>query len=262
MYINNKLRDEVFKNNILHGFWDNNRTYEQFIHNLLGEFDEAMDELMNHAPTEVYSKDGKKPEGAPTELADIIIFILDYFGGCNPQIDVDEAFLEEPDKYYKNPEWYNLKRQKEPWKYFIEIRNNARDYIATSFYANMQHGNNEFVGNDGITHSTPKELHKVIKLVLEFCDIYGIDMEHELISKINYNNSRPKGYRKIGDDKLLVTDESTVMSELLESGHGMYHEIDAVLEERKKINEEIERKRNLKEQLEKEQEEIDNSKSL
>ena len=31
MFINNELRDEIFKSSILHGFWDNNRTYNEFI---------------------------------------------------------------------------------------------------------------------------------------------------------------------------------------------------------------------------------------
>ena len=101
MYINNKLRDLVFYNNLLHGFWDNVRSYEKFVENVFGEFEEVLEELQTHEPTEVYSKDGVKPEGAPTELADIVIFILDYFGGSSPQIDVDEAYLLEGDDIIK-----------------------------------------------------------------------------------------------------------------------------------------------------------------
>ena len=112
MYINNKLRDKVYRNNLEHGFWDNIRPYDEFIKNLLGEFAETEEELWSgRKPTEVYFKKGNKPEGAPTELADIIIFILDYFGGSEPQIDVDEVFLETPDKYYKNPEHYEETRK-------------------------------------------------------------------------------------------------------------------------------------------------------
>ena len=60
MYINNNLRDEVFQSNILHGFWDNNRTYLEFIDNVLGEFEEVLEELKNHNPKEVYYKDENK----------------------------------------------------------------------------------------------------------------------------------------------------------------------------------------------------------
>ena len=97
MYINNNLRDIVYKNNYEHGFWKKIRPYDEFAKNVLGEIEEAMAELMNHPPTEVYYKKGNKPEGAPTELADIIIFILDYFGGSEPPIDIDEEFLEAPE---------------------------------------------------------------------------------------------------------------------------------------------------------------------
>ena len=99
MFINNKLRDEIFNSSIVHGFWDNNRSYQDFILNVIGEFEETLDELKLNKPDEVYYLDGKKLSGVPTELSDIIIFILDYFGGSNPQIDIDEEFLLMPDRY-------------------------------------------------------------------------------------------------------------------------------------------------------------------
>ncbi len=255
MYINNALRDQVYKNNLLHGFWDNNRTYKQFVDNLFGEFEEVTEELWHHSPTEVYTKDGVKPEGVPTELADIIIFILDYFGGSNPKIDIDEEFLLEPDKYYKNEEWYALKRQKEAREYFIEIADTARNYISLSFYDNFMHGNEEFIGDDGETHSTPKELHKVIKLILEFCDIYRIDMEKELIAKINYNNLRPRNYRKIGSPELEETAEDKVYDMAVAAGYGLYKEVDKIISEREKINAEILRRRAQKRELEAQEQE-------
>lgn len=250
MYINNKLRDLVYRNNLLHGFWDNYRTYEEFVHNLTQEFKEAMDELRSgRKPTEVYFRKGNKPEGAPTELADIIIFILDYFGASNPQVDIDEAFLEEPDEYYKNSQWYSLKRQKAPWQYFIEITDACMEHIALSSYDNLRYGNQEFVAADGKTHSTPRELHHVIKLILEFCDVCEIDMEKELIDKINYNNSRPRGYRKIGSYELLETDPDKVMNEALNFGYGMYKQASEIVRERDMMNAEVLRRRGEKEEL-------------
>ena len=244
MYINNELRDLVYKNNIRHGFWDNVRPYDEFARNVLGEIEETLDELTSgHAPTEVYFKKGNKPEGAPTELADIIIFILDYFGGSEPQIPVDEIFLETPDQYYKNPKHYEQARKMEPWKYFLQIREACMHHISLSIFHHALHGNNSYISDNGETVSVPSDLHSVIKLVLEFCDVCGINMEKELISKINYNNSRPKDYRKIGHEVLLETDKEKVYSELLSKGFGMYKEADSIIKGRQQINDEVLRKR-------------------
>lgn len=237
MYINNELRDLVYKNNLLHGFWDNIRPYEEFIHNISNEFQEVKDELMNgRKPTEVYYKNGNKPEGAPTELADILIFILDYFGGSEPQIDIDEEFLETSDEFYKNAEYYEQARRKEPWQYFLEIEDICKNEISLSALSYALHKNDIYTDESGEKRGVPLELHHVIKLILEFCDIYGIDMEKELIDKINYNNSRPKDYRKIGKEQLFETDERKVFTEMLKNGYGMYKETDAVIKTREEIN--------------------------
>lgn len=255
MYINNELRDLVYRNNLQHGFWDNIRPYEEFVNNLIGEFQETTEELRSgRKPTEVYFKKGNKPEGAPTELADIIIFILDYFGGSEPQIDIDETFLETPDQYYRNPEYYEKTRKKEPKEYFIEIEEACRDHISMSALHHVLHGNEEYTDESGTKRSVSQELHSVIKLVLEFCDIYGIDMEKELIDKINYNNSRPKDYRKIGNEELLETDPNKVFRQLLSKGYGMYKETDAVVEERKRVNDTVLGKRQARKDMETEEE--------
>lgn len=240
MYINNELRDLVYKNNLVHGFWDNIRPYDEFMKNLLGEFEETLVELTSgRKPTEVYFKKGNKPEGAPTELADIIIFILDYFGGSEPKIDVDSEFLETPNQYYKNPKYYEEARKKEAWKYFIEIRDACRNHISMSGLHYMLHDNDTYTDDSGRRVSVSLELHAVIKLILEFCDIYGIDMEKELIDKINYNNSRPKDYRKMGKSTLLETDYDKVYNELLSKGYGAYKYTDEVVRERKIVNERV-----------------------
>ncbi len=254
MYINNKLRDIVYSNNLQHGFWDNIRSYDEFVKNLIGEFHETQEELNSgRKPTEVYFKHGNKPEGAPTELADIIIFILDYFGGSEPQIDIDEEFLEMPDQYYKNETHYQAARKKEPKDYFIEIESACKDHISMSALHNLLHGNETYIDESGKERSVSRELHAVIKLVLEFCEIYGINMEKELIDKINYNNSRPKDYRKMGQAELLETDPDEVYKSLLARGYGMYKETDNVVSEREAINNIVLEKRAAREELEKEQ---------
>ena len=44
MYINNKLRDLAYKTSLVHGFWDNMRTYDDFVVNLTAEFQEVKEE--------------------------------------------------------------------------------------------------------------------------------------------------------------------------------------------------------------------------
>lgn len=211
MFINNDLRDRLYHNNLLHGFWDNRRTYQEFIENLYGEFDETMEELAcGKKPTEVYFKKGNKPEGVPTELADIVIFILDYFGGSEPQIDVDETFLETTDKYYKNPEYYEKARKEDPIKYFSDIKKICRNILSISLFRHSLHGNEVYENEDGSKSSVPLILHEVIRRILEVCDVWGIDFEKELNDKIEYNNSRPKDYRKMGDGEPLDTNPHSV----------------------------------------------------
>ena len=92
-----KYKTEIERNNRRHGFYKYSRTYGDFIRNLLGEIQEVSEQMQRDDFTKVYN--GKilnsnskvselvnhykydrnyKPEGAPTEFADIIIFILDY----------------------------------------------------------------------------------------------------------------------------------------------------------------------------------------
>ena len=95
-----------------------------------------------------------------------------------------------------------------------------------------------------------------MKLILEFCDIYGIDMRKELIDKINYNNSRPKDYRKIGNSELLETDTNRVYRQMLQSGYGMYKATEDVIRSRQEINNIVLKKREARRELEEEEEQI------
>lgn len=200
MAINNFLRDEVHENSILHGFHDNIRTYKVFISNLLGEFKEAQDELTSgRKPTEVYYNN-TKPEGEPTELADIVIFILDYFGSCKPQIDVDEEFLAMPDEHYKNEQYYVNQKEKTPGAQFDEIIKRCKKYIGRTIQDLVYHENNIYTDENGEKRGLPLELHYIIKEIMTFCDINGIDIQKEIINKNKYNSTRPKGYRKVGEE--------------------------------------------------------------
>ena len=215
MWINNELRDTVYENSLLHGFWENLRFTEDLTENLKGEFNEVKEEFRKGKKvTEVYETRGK-PEGVPTELADIIIFILDYFGGSEPKIDVDETFLAEPDSWYKNDEYYKYAKSKTAEKHFWEISQlcleNGLDTFGINDLLNSFKDNEE---SKELSISEP--LHLIIKLILTFADIWGIDMEQEVKAKMKYNATRPLKYRTVGTHKLLKTGIPEICYEFME----------------------------------------------
>ncbi len=88
----NELAKEVFANAASKGFHDDGPREDLILGKLMlivTEIAEAAEEWRNgHLITDVYLKDGK-PEGAPIELADALIRILDF---CHSHhIDIDSA---------------------------------------------------------------------------------------------------------------------------------------------------------------------------
>lgn len=69
------------------------------IYYLHRELSEALEEYRNgHQPNETYYSDGGKPEGIPSELADVIIRILDMCGKYG--IDIG-AMISEKHEFNK-----------------------------------------------------------------------------------------------------------------------------------------------------------------
>lgn len=84
---------EVHENAKAHGWWENPRTIGELLMLITSEVAEAFEEIRNgHDPNENYYKDGKM-EGVPSELADIVIRVMDlceYYG-----IDLEKAIAEK-----------------------------------------------------------------------------------------------------------------------------------------------------------------------
>jgi NTP pyrophosphatase (non-canonical NTP hydrolase) len=90
----NQAAHEIQKNAIEHGWWKQKREFPAILTLIHFELAEALEEYGNgHAATETYYKKGGKPEGIPSELADVIICIFDCCGYSG--IDIKKAIKEK-----------------------------------------------------------------------------------------------------------------------------------------------------------------------
>lgn len=108
----NKLAKEVHENAVAHGWWETERDFGEIIALIHSEVSEVLEEYRNgHGLTETYYSENGKPEGIPSEMADIIIRVIDICGKYDIKIDEDivsrvrrisEEYKEQLDRKFRS----------------------------------------------------------------------------------------------------------------------------------------------------------------
>lgn len=97
----NELRDRVHRDACSNGWWEEPRSFGELIALVHSELSEALEDHRNgYAPDQWYPELSGKPVGIPTELADVIIRVLDMCGAYG--IDIDRVVQQKLE--------YNLSR--------------------------------------------------------------------------------------------------------------------------------------------------------
>lgn len=166
----NELAKEVHENAVAHGWWETERDFGELIALIHSEVSEVLEEYRNgHELTETYYSENGKPEGIPSEMADIIIRVLDICGKYD--LAIDEDVFEIATKTVKN----NLRLLDEKIKSFGDLIAQIHQGI-TGLYEN------------GLYSESATD---IIGCILVIAFYKGIDIEKAILEKHEFNKTRP-----------------------------------------------------------------------
>ena len=101
----NELMNDIHANSVVHGWWDEPRSFGEVVALCHSELSEALEED-RAGKMKVYHVEGK-PEGVAVEMIDCIIRILDWCGYAG--VDVEQVLMEKH-QYNKNRPYKHGKR--------------------------------------------------------------------------------------------------------------------------------------------------------